>query len=84
MRTSSGSADVTAEIQTDMPRTNASRKVRTFAAKLRILFILPYKKVWKESLHPYLLRSGSVGAEERGEDLSQTFGIDAADHASGM
>src|SRR5512140_3846041 len=83
--TSLGSAALTAETQTEMPRTRARRKVRMFLASIRmfILFV-PAEEIREKPLQPDALRRDGFGAEECDQDILESLGIDAADHPACM
>src|SRR5215211_1741839 len=80
-RVSSGSAAVTADIQTAKPRTSASSRVRRFTANQRML-IISAEEIREEALKPYTLRCGRVGAEERSEDILEPFRVNVTDHTA--
>src|SRR6266540_5435933 len=77
-----GSAAETADTQTAVPRTRASKNVRILEAMR--LFIFSLEEIRKKTLEPYLLWCGHIRPEERGQDVFQPFRIDATDHSPRM
>src|SRR5688572_558821 len=80
-RVSSGSAAVTADIQTAKPRTSARRKERRFIASQRMLFLFA-EEIGEEALKPYALWCGRIGSEECCKDIFEAFRVNVADHAA--
>src|SRR5215207_4098574 len=81
--TSSGSAALTADTQTEIPRASARINVRRFFANKRMLIILGEKER-EISLKQDTLRCCVIRTEERSQDILEPLRINAADHAPSM
>src|SRR5688572_192397 len=66
-----------------MPRASARRKVRRFFANKRMLIVLA-EEVGEISLQLYALWRRRIRSKESCLDVLEPFGVDAADHATGM